>query len=180
MGYIRVSTTTQNIERQLDALQATGCEKIFIDKWSGKNKDRPELQKMMEQLRKEDIVVVLELSRFGRSVSDLITLVNEIRAIGAEFVSLKENWIDTSTPQGRYFFHTAAAFAELQRELIVQATAEGLQAARARGRVGGRPKKDQKAIDKAVKLYKARTHSIKEIAEITGVSKSTLYKALKG
>lgn len=178
-GYIRVSTGTQNIDRQLDALTDAGAEKIFIDKKSGKNTQRPELVKMFDCLRAGDKVIVNELSRFGRSVSDLIKLSNRLNEKGVEFQSLKENWIDTTTPQGKFFFVTTAAFDELTRDLIVANTKEGLQAARARGRKGGRPLADTEKIKIAVSMYKDNKYTIKQITESTGISQGTLYNYLK-
>ncbi|WMJ24329.1 recombinase family protein [Paludicola sp. MB14-C6] len=177
IGYIRVSTISQNIDRQVDALSQCGCEKIFIDKCTGTKANRPQLEKLFEQLRKNDIVIVTELSRFGRSTKDLINLVEQVESQGAQFISLKED-IDTTSAMGKFFFTIVCAFSQLQRDIIVQNTKEGLKAARARGRKGGRPKVDSKALDNAVKLYKTKTLSIKEIENVTGISKSSLYKYL--
>lgn len=178
VGYIRVSTTGQNIDRQIDQLNAAGCEKLFIDKISGTKAKRPQLDEMFKFIRKGDTVVVTELARLGRSTKDLISLVDKIHNIGAEFICLKDN-IDTTTPYGQFFFVINCAFSQLQRDLIVENTKQGLEAARARGRVGGRPPADTYAVEKAIKLYNAKTHSLHEIQEITGISKNTLYKYLR-
>lgn len=179
LGYIRVSTINQNIDRQIDMLQIAGVDRIFIDKLTGKNLDRPELIKMFDCLRKNDLVVVTELSRFGRSLSDVIKLVNLLNEKQVDFKSLKEPYIDTTTPQGRYFFNITASFNELQRELIVESTKEGLQSARARGRVGGRPKVDRDRLKIAKELYNTKKYSISEIVKLSGISKATLYNYLK-
>lgn len=175
IGYARVSGNHQNLDMQLDALTRADCIKIFQEKETGKRKDRPELENMLEMLRPGDRVVVYKLDRIGRSIKHLIELVERFHEMGVEFVSLHEK-IDTSTPTGRLFFHLMAALAEFEREMIVERTATGLAAARARGKKGGRPKIDQKTIDKALKLYDSKTHSVAEIAKITGISHQTLYR----
>ena len=177
IGYCRISTTAQNIDRQIDALKAAGCEKIFIDKYSGTKADRPGLKEMFEFLRPGDKIIVTELARFGRSTKDLLSLVEKVEKLGAEFKSLKDN-IDTESAYGKFFFTINCAFSQLQRDLIVINVREGLKAARSRGRSGGRPKKDSQQIDKVIKLYHAQTHSLKEISELTGVSISTIYNYL--
>lgn len=177
-GYIRVSTVSQNIDRQKDALEKAGAERLFIDKVTGTKADRPQLNEMFKQLRKGDIVIVTELSRFGRSLKDLLKLVEELDNMGVEFKSLKET-IDTTTPYGKFFFAVNCAYAQLQRDIIVQNTEEGLKAARARGRKGGRPPADEKNIQTALKMYNSKEYSIKEITNITGISQGTLYKYIK-
>jgi len=178
LGYIRVSTVQQNTDRQFDALTEYGCEKLFIDKITGKKADRPELNKLLEQLRKDDVIVVTELSRFGRSTKDLIFLIEKIKSSGAEFKSLKESFIDTTTPSGYLIFNIFSAIAEFERVLIVERTKEGLASARARGRKGGRPSVNTVSLEKALNLYRSKQYSLSEIKEMTGVSKTTLYKYL--
>lgn len=138
IGYARVSTHGQNLDRQTDALNAAGCRRIFADKKSGKNDVRPELGACHAFLQGGDTLVVPALDRYGRSLQDLITMVGELRRREIGFTSLHER-LDTTTPGGRLVFHVFAALAEFIRELIVIGTNEGLAAARARGRVGGRP-----------------------------------------
>lgn len=178
-GYIRVSTREQNIERQIDRLKEANCDKYFIDKRSGKDTERPELQKMLEQLRKDDIVVVTELSRLGRSLKDIIQLTTKFSEMGVNLIILDVPWLDTSTPSGKYFFLSMALLDELRRDIIVQNTKEGLEAARARGRKGGRPPVDKVALKTALTMYHSKEHSIKEIVKVTGISQGTLYNALK-
>ncbi len=174
-GYIRVSTTSQNIDRQQDALLAAGAERLFIDKVTGTKADRPRLKEMFSFLRPNDVVIVTELSRFGRSTKDLFNLVEQLEKMGVEFKSLKET-IDTTTAYGKFFFTINCAYAQLQRDLIVQNTKEGLEAARARGRKGGRPCVDKNKLNTALKMYESKDYSIKEITQLTGISQGTLYK----
>ena len=174
-GYVRVSTTSQNIDRQQDALLKAGVDKIFIDKVTGTKADRPQLNEMYKQLRANDIVVVTELSRFGRSTKDLFNLIEKLEKIGVEFKSLKET-IDTTTPYGKFFFTINCAYAQLQRDIIVQNTKEGLEAARARGRKGGRPCVDKNKLKTALKMYESKDYSIREITKLTSISQGTLYK----
>ena len=180
IGYARVSTEEQNLNRQLDMLNEVGCEKIFEEKISGIKKERPELFRMLEQLRKGDLIIVADLTRLSRSVKDLFQLVEQIKARGADIKSLKESWMDTSTPQGKLMFTIFAGISQFERDLISQRTIEGLVAARARGKKGGRPPKDEKDIKLALKMYEEKTYSISEITKATGLSKTVLYKYIKG
>jgi DNA invertase Pin-like site-specific DNA recombinase len=160
-------------------LTEAGCEKIFIDKRSGKNIERPELIKMLEILRKDDIVVITELSRLGRSLVDIVNLTAKFNQSGVHLqVVSSQRPIDTTTPEGKFFLYSMANLAEFQREITVQNTKEGLEAARARGRKGGRPPVDAAKINTAMKMYKSKQYSIKEICQTVGISQSTLYKAI--
>ena len=178
IGYARVSTKDQNLDRQLDRLTEAGCEKIFQDKISGKSKERPELQKCIEQLRKDDVLVVTELSRFARSMKDVVNMTVQLEAAEVDLIVLDSEWIDTTTPNGKFFFLTMALMDELKREIIVQNTKEGLQAARARGRKGGRPPVDPAALKTAMTMYESRNHSIREIVTATGISQGRLYNEI--
>lgn len=178
IGYARVSSEDQNLHLQLDALTQAGCIQIFQEKVSGKDRSRPELDEMLKMLRPGDRVVVWKLDRIGRSTKHLMELMEFFEEKGVEFVSLKEN-IDTSTPTGRMIFHIMAALAQFEREMIRERTEAGLTAARARGRVGGRPRLEDDIVSKAIKLYKTTLYTGREIEEMTGVSRSTLYKRLK-
>lgn len=177
IGYARVSTEQQNLDRQIDALNQYGVDELFTEKMTGTKKDRPELDKVRLKARAGDTVVVESLSRLGRSTKDLLNLVDEFDKKDIQLVSLKES-VDTKTPTGKLLLTVLSAICQFERDLTVQRTNEGLQAARARGRKGGRPKADAKAVDKAVKLYQAQTHSIAEICAITKVSQATLYRRL--
>ncbi len=175
IGYARVSTGGQKLERQLDALTAAGCRKIFADKKSGKNALRPELKACHAFLDPGDTLVVPSLDRYGRSLQDLINMVAELRERGVGFTSLHEN-LDTTTPGGRLVFHVFAALAEFIRELVVIGTNEGLVAARARGRVGGRPTVATEEVIRAARdLLPDPCRSITSIAKLLGVSPGTLY-----
>jgi len=176
-GYARVSTVEQNLETQLNALSEYGVEKIFSDKKSGKDFGRIELQRMIEQLRERDTIVVHSLSRLGRKTKDLVEFIEFLNSKEIKLVSLKEN-IDTQTPTGRAMVSMIAVFAQLERELTNERVKEGIKNARARGRLGGRPKKDFDKTKEALSLYYSQNYSIAEITERTGVSKATLYRRI--
>ncbi len=176
-GYARVSTEIQNLDRQMDALKKYGVDIIYNEKMTGTKKDRPELTKMLERMTANDTVVVESLSRLGRSTKDLIDLTELFEQKGVHLVSLKES-IDTSTSTGKLLFTLMSAIAQFERDTIADRTREGLRSARARGRKGGRPRVNPGCIQKAVKLYHTKQYSIKEIEELTGVKKSTLYRNL--
>jgi len=176
IGYARVSTQDQNLDLQRQALEKAGCEKIFEDRMTGSRIDRPGLQEAINHLRADtDSLVVWKLDRLGRGVKGLVTLVGELEAQKIQFRSLTEA-IDTSTPGGRLFFHILAAMGQMERELIQERTKAGLQAARARGRVGGRHRKmTQSKVESAKKLLVAGIPP-KEVASSLGVSIPTLYR----
>ena len=142
---------------------------------SGIKKDRPELNKMLDQIRTGD-VIISDLTRLSRSVKDLFSLVEQIEEKGANIKSIKESWVDTTTAQGKLMFTIFAGISQFERDLISQRTIEGLNAARARGEKGGRPKTNEKDIKLAVKMYNSKNYSISEITKATGVSKTTLYR----
>ncbi|MER6018826.1 recombinase family protein [Streptomyces anulatus] len=175
IGYARVSTGGQKLDRQIDALTLAGCRRIFPEKKSGKNDARPELKACHAFLQAGDTLVVPSLDRYGRSLQDLVNMVAELRTRGIGFTSLHER-LDTLTPGGRLIFHVFAALAEFIRELIVQGTNEGLAAARARGRVGGRPSVvNDKLLRAARDMLPNPENSIETIATLLGVSVGTLY-----
>jgi DNA invertase Pin-like site-specific DNA recombinase len=176
IGYARVSTKDQILDRQTAALEAAGCIRIFADKESGRNVDREELRKALDYLRPGDTLVVPSLDRLGRSLQDLIAIVAGLRKRGVGFRSLKEA-LDTTTPGGRLVFHVFAALAEFIRELIVEGTLEGLAAARARGqRLGRPPGMTPEQIRHARALLAQPDATIASIARLIGVSRSTIYK----
>ncbi|MCT3918032.1 recombinase family protein [Elizabethkingia anophelis] len=182
IGYARVSTQDQNFELQEDALKNSGCELIFKEKVSGAKADRPELERLIEHLRKGDIVVVYKLDRLGRSLKHLLELVDLFNQKEVGLQSISDS-IDTTTPQGRLFFNISASFAEFEKDLIRERTKAGLEAARARGRKGGRrhgmnKEAEQKAI-LAETYYKEGKMSVIEISKEIGISKMTLYKYLR-
>ena len=177
VGYARVSTRDQNLDLQLDALRKEGCEKIFTDKDSGTKTERQGLRDALEYLRDGDVLVVYKLDRLGRRVRSLVNWINSLNEKGIQFCSVTER-IDTTTAQGRLFFHIMAAMAEMERELIVERTKAGLDAARARGRVGGGKRlMTESKIDTAKRLLKSDLPP-KEVADRIGVSVPTLYRWL--
>ena len=184
IGYARVSTRAQTTDSQLDELAAYGCDKIFTDKVTGKLAARPELDKALAYLREGDVFVITRLSRAMRSLKHLLALADELRERGAGLVVLKQQ-IDTTTPAW-LVFHILGAIDEFQRELIVEGTREGLDAARARGRSGGRrPKLSAAKAATVRRMYQAtgpdgkRLHTVAEIAQTAGVHRTTVYDYLK-
>lgn len=177
VGYARVSTDDQDLSLQQDALKE--CDRVFEDKGTGSNTDRPGLKAALEYLRSGDVLVVWRLDRLSRSLKDLIEMVSvlEERSIGLQ--SLHES-IDTTSSVGKLVFHIFGALAEFERNLIRERTQAGLNAARARGRLGGRPKAlDSSKRKLAVRLYRDRDHTVAEICKLMGVSRPTLYKYIK-
>lgn len=182
IGYARVSTQDQELSLQLDALNDAGCKKIYQEKITGSTKERPQLIEMIEHLREGDVVIIWKLDRLARSLKDLVSLVNEIQGKGGALHSLNDQ-IDTTTPHGKFTFHIFAALAEFERDIICERTKAGLAAARARGRMGGRPKglskKAQHTAIIAEKLYQERELTVKEICEQLSISKGTFYNYLR-
>ena len=174
IGYARVSTEDQNLDGQLDALKAAGAERIFADKITGMARSRPELDRLLDQLRQGDVITVTKYDRLARSLRDLLDIVDAIQARGAGFRSLAED-IDTTTPAGRLVFHVFASIAQFERERISERTKEGLEAARRRGRIGGRPP----ALSAAQKVEVRRMRDeelrpLPEIAQLFRVSTKTI------
>ena len=178
VGYARVSTPEQALNLQTDALTAAGCEKIFTDVVSGIKTERKGLNNALSHLRANDILVVWKLDRLGRSLLDLINTVKLLEKNNIGFKSLHEA-IDTTTPSGQLFLHIFGALAEFERELIRERTKAGLTAARARGRLGGRPNKlKQQQRAQMLEHYHGKQLSIKEICKLYGISAKTLYRNL--
>lgn len=176
IGYARVSTDDQNLDLQRDALLKGGCSLIYEEAISGKSTDRPELQQCLKAIRAGDTLVVWRLDRLGRSLTDLIQIVNELEKRNIAFESLTEK-IDTSSATGRLVFHVFGALSEFERNLIRERTQAGLIAARARGRNGGRPKKLNKQHEKEIlRLMDDPEIPVRQIAERYGVSRATIYK----
>ena len=175
IGYARVSTLDQSLDRQIDSLNAAGCERIYSEKVSAIKKDRPELDRMMDALREGDVVIVSELTRLGRSVKDLIELVERIHAAGANIVSLQEPWMDTTSVQGNLIFNIFSAFAQFERDLTRQRVMDGLEAAKLRGRKGGRPTVPADMAALAIRMHN-NSCPIADIIKATGISKTTIYR----
>jgi DNA invertase Pin-like site-specific DNA recombinase len=180
IGYARVSTGEQTLDLQLDALHKAGCGKVYQETASGATAERPVLAEVLGYLRPGDTLVVWRLDRLGRSLQHLIAVVAGLAERGIGFKSLTEQ-IDTTTPGGKLIFHVFGALAEFERDLIRERTHAGLAAARARGRLGGRPKKltDAKQLDLARTLYAGGQTDITTICQTLGISRATLYRALK-
>ena len=179
IGYARVSTGLQNLNLQEDRLNQYGCEKIFSDHISGAKSKRPGLDRAIEFARSGDTIVVWRLDRLGRNMEDLITLVNELNNRGVSFHSLEENiTMDKSSSTGQLLFHLFAAFAEFERNLILERSSAGRIAARARGRYGGRPEKLNKQDLTLLKTLYDNGTPIKTIAEQWKVSRTTIYRYL--
>ncbi|MFC0438034.1 recombinase family protein [Kutzneria buriramensis] len=179
-GYARVSTREQNPDHQIDKLLAAGVpeDNLFIEKISGKLSSRTKLDAMLAKLAEGDQVVVTRLRRIGRSHQHLLDLVRGFGDSKVDFIVLEQG-IDTTTPGGRLVFHFLAAMAEYDRELIVEGTLDGLESARARGRVGGRPEAlSQRQLDQAQMMVDSREHTMAEIAETFHVGRATLYRQL--
>lgn len=179
IGYARISTHEQSLDLQKDALEKASCEKIIVDRASGKNTQRPGLQTIKTILRQGDFLVVWRLDRLGRSLKDLMEWMAYLEQKGVGFISLQEA-INTETPSGKLFFHIFGALAEFERNLILERTHAGLAAARARGRKGGRPPTLSLERQQMVyELYQSRKHPIKELCAMFGISKPTLYKYVR-
>ena len=180
IGYARVSTDDQNSNLQLDALEATGCDQIFQDEGiSGAAINRPGLDEALAALQSGDVLVVWKLDRLGRSLSNLITIIEDLGKRGIGFKSLSEA-IDTTTASGELLFHIMGSLAHFERKLIAERTKAGLQAAKKRGKRLGRPKRlTQHQIDRAYEMIQSKQDTISGIAELYGVNRTTLYRALK-
>ncbi len=177
-GYARVSTSDQDLALQVHALEAAGCSRVLSETASGARAQRPQLERLLDQLREGDTLVVWRLDRLGRSVRHLVSLVEKLDAHGVGFRALDQQ-IDTTTASGRLQIHLFAALAEFERELGRERTRAGLQAARARGRRGGRPRAlsaDQVGVLRA--MHQSREHTVTAIAAVLGVSRATIYREL--
>jgi DNA invertase Pin-like site-specific DNA recombinase len=183
-GYARVSSTDQNLARQLKALQESGCELIYEEKISGANMERPELQRMLQELQEGDVIVIMDLTRFSRSTRDLFNLLDQVHAKGASLKSIKDGWLDTSSqnPMSKFLLTVMAALAELERDQIKERQKEGIAIAKQNGVYKGRLKKysdKHPGMQHALELALQRDKTVKEICEITKVSRSALYRELK-
>lgn len=178
IGYIRVSTQEQNTMRQEVLMESLGVDEVYIDHMSGKSTNRPELQKMMEYVRKGDTVIVESISRFARNTRDLLDLVEKLSEKGVEFVSKKEA-IDTTTPTGKFMLTVFGAVAELEREYILQRQQEGIAIAKAEGKYRGRKPIERSNFDAVEKLWRAGTISAAEAMRRLDMSRSTFYRKVR-
>lgn len=179
VGYARVSTAEQNLDRQLIALKEAGCEEIYSEKITGTKKDRPELQRMLEELEEGDTVIVKELTRVSRSTIDMLELVDQISKKGCYVKSLGESWLDTSSPAGELILTIMAGLAQFERKLMLQRCNEGRKVAMSKGKKMGRTKMDTPQLKFAVQLYQNKAMSLRQICEATGVSKATLCRRIQ-
>ena len=175
VGYARVSTGGQNLDGQLDALWTAGCERVFEETASGSRSDRPILAQALEFVRDGDVLVTYRLDRIARSLPHLITIMDNLNQRGVEFRSLTEN-LDTSSPGGRLIFHVFGAVSQFELDLIRERNRTGLEAARKRGRVGGRPRRMTEDKVRAAKKLLADGTPVKEVASSLGVSVPTLFR----
>ena len=180
VGYARCSSEDQNPARQKKMLKEAGCEKIYLDMLSGKDRNRPELENMLSFIREGDVVYTESISRLARSTKDLLNIVEEIKNKGALFVSQKES-IDTNTPQGKFMLTVFAAMAEMEREQIRQRQAEGIAIAKQNGIYKGRVPKpiDKYQFEQLYKQWKAGDITQKYLEKKLGVSRTTLYRLIK-
>ena len=179
IGYARVSTPEQSLDLQLDALEKAGCERIYKEVVSGVRSEKKELSEALKILREGDTLIVWRLDRLGRTLKTLIELVNDLKEKGVYFKSVMDS-IDTSTAIGQFFFHVTGSFAELERNLIHERTMAGLAAAKARGRVGGRPKAiDAKTFNTALKMYQSKDFKVSEICSTLKISRRSFYRYMQ-
>lgn len=177
-GYVRVSTRNQNTIRQEVLMQDLGVEKLYCDKESGKNKERQELNKMMDYVREGDTVIVESISRFARNTRDLLDLLDQLNEKGVQFISKKEN-IDTNTSTGRFMLTVMGAMAQLERENILERQAEGIAIAKAEGRFNGRPKVEIENFEELYNDWKKNKLSVSKICKANGIARSTWYRKVK-
>lgn len=178
IGYIRVSTQEQNTIRQEVLMKSLGVDEIYIDRMSGKNVNRPELQKMMEYVRKGDTVIVESISRFARNTRDLLELVEKLTAKGVEFVSRKEA-IDTTTPTGKFMLTVFGAVAELEREYILQRQREGIAIAKEQGKYKGRKPIEAPELEQTIAKWKSGAITAAEAMRTLHMTKTTFYRRAK-
>ena len=182
VGYARVSTDGQNLDRQIDALKAVGVDNrvLYQEKITGTKKDRPELQRMLKELNEGDVVIITDLTRISRSTKDLLDIIEKIKNKGASIRSLKDTWLDTTSnnPYNDFLLTVMSGLSQLERDLISQRTKEGLESAKARGRNGGRPSK-QNAKGDVVKALADSGMKIVDIVKETGLSRSTVNRILR-
>lgn len=182
VAYARVSTEEQSLDRQIDALVKYGVDErnIYQEKMTGTKRDREQLNKMINELKKDDVVIIVDLTRISRSTHDLLGIVSNIKDKGASIKSIKDTWLDTTSdnPYNSFLLTVMAGLSQLERDLISQRTKEGLASAKARGREGGRPNQRNNKAD-VVELMCKEGYKIKDIVDKTGLSRTTVYRILK-
>lgn len=178
IGYARVSSLSQNLDAQIDSLKKVGAERIFTDKISGTTKEREGWDELISYIRTGDMLVITELSRMSRSLAHLLEIVEELKKRQVQFRSLREN-IDTSTATGRAFISIMGAVSQMELEIKKERAEAGRAAAKARGKSGGRPKTDPDKLEKARILYENSANSAREVCELFGFSRRTLFSYIK-
>lgn len=182
IAYARTSKETQSLNRQLDQLIQAGVDRrnIYMEQITGTKRDRPELNRMLQELQPDDIVIITDLTRISRSTKDLLEIIDQISKKGASIRSLKDTWLDTTSdnPYNAFLLTVMSALSQLERDLVSQRTKEGLASARARGRYGGRPSK-QNEYAEAIRILSAGGMKISHIVSQTGLSRSTVHRILK-
>ena len=179
VGYIRVSTAEQKEDRQVHSLKEAGAEKVFLDKLSGKNMDRPELRKMLEYVRSGDILIVESVSRLARSTRDLLSIVDTLREKEVDLISQKES-IDTSTPQVRFILSIFSALSELERETLLQRQKEGIESAKRKGKHMGRPQaKLPENWNEILEQWRAEKIKTVDAIRQSGLSKASFYRKVR-
>lgn len=183
IGYMRVSTDkeTQKFDRQETQLKDVGVEMIYSDRMSGSKRDRPSLNEMLDSLQADDIVYIVEIARLSRSTKDLIDIVDIIKAKGASLKSINDTWLDTSSanPMSEFLLTVMGALGQMERAMITQRVKEGVEVAKRKGVKMGRPTANKTKVSHALELYDAGEHTVKQIVDITGISKATLFRKLK-
>jgi DNA invertase Pin-like site-specific DNA recombinase len=183
LGYMRISTLKeeQKFDRQELQLQEAGCEVIFADRMSGAKRDRPELNRMLSELQEGDTVLIVAIDRLSRSTKDLLDIVQVIKDKGASLKSISDAWLDTSSdnPMSEFLLTVMGALGQMERQMITQRVKEGVKVAMAKGVKFGRPTANKNKVVYAIELYRTGEHTTKEICDITGISKATLYRKLK-
>ena len=184
VGYARVSTIEQNLDRQLEALKNAGCEKIYSDKQTGANMDRPNLQLLFDEIKEGDTIIITDLTRFSRSTMDLFKLIEKIKEKKLFIKSIKDTWLDVSeeNPYSQFLLTVMAGVAQLERDLTKMRQKEGIAIAKKKGKYQGRPKKyteNNPRFAHALELYEAGNHSIAEICKICSISESTFYRHMR-
>jgi DNA invertase Pin-like site-specific DNA recombinase len=182
IGYMRISTTKeeQKFDRQQVQLEALGCDKIYADRISGAKRDRAELNKMLSNLQAGDTVYIVEIARLSRSTKDLLEIVEVIKTAGASLKSIQDTWLDTSSsnPMSDFLLTVMGALGQMERQMITQRIREGVKVAQEKGVKFGRPTANKNKVAHAIELYNAGQHTTKEIADITGISRKTLYNKI--
>lgn len=179
IGYARVSTAGQNLDRQLEALEGVGCDYIYKEKVSGKDTERKQLKKMLNELKTGDVLVICEINRLARSTTDLFKIAGDLESRGVNILSLKESWCNTTTPQGKLMFTIMSGLAEFERGQILQRQQEGIKIAKSKGVKFGKQLNEKADIETAIEMYKEGKYTVTSIASMCHVSRTTLWRRLR-